>query len=131
MAEIKLYTVSMRVNETQKNLLERRSEEACLTVGQYLQERVFPGDSDHGVSQEEPNVLKNASLSNDVLEGLKFFGKHYKMLVRNLLALKIDSHVFADKYLTQDEVSYLDDRYDESFETYGIKKSCDSEADSQ
>ena len=129
MAEPKSTVICIRVDEELKELLEKRAENQGLNFSDYVKKTLSLSAIQGGLEQKKSSVVRGDNVfSHDELEGVKFFGKHYKMLVRNLLGLKIDSEMFADKYLTQDELSYLDDCYEERFDSYGIKKPCESEA---
>lgn len=126
----KLAYVGIRTSLETRQLIESDAASMKLSVSEYIRYKLVTERTkslDKNLHAEKTSV-KSSSLSDEAKEGLEFFGKHYKMIIRLLISLKMEHNMYSDKLLSPEEIDYTMDCAEDFYKTYGIQKPPEDEA---
>lgn len=123
MSTEKLAYVGIRTSLETRQLIESDAASMNLGLSEYIRYKLVTERTqslDKNLHAEKTSV-KGSSLSDEAKDGLEFFGKHYKMIVRLLISLKMDHDMYSDKMLSPEEMDHAVKLSEEIYEDYGIK----------
>ena len=110
MSEIKKEIISLRLDQEEKKILEKKAEQQCMKVSEYIRYCAFKEDS-----ELDDNANKQNASEGDV------WNKHFPLLFRAALKAALKSERIAQKLISQKEWDETEEEEYEICKRIGIE----------